>query len=148
MAESPQNWLTNIQDVQREMERLLDHLGSSKPPRVQLARMWEPAVDVYATDKEVVALVELAGVKREMVELVVGASTVQLRGERRDVGMRQGRTYYEMEIHKGPFQKIIHLPFTIDPEQTRASYEDGMLVIVMPKVSVDSRHRLIIRMRE
>jgi HSP20 family protein len=148
MAESSQNWLTNIQDVQREMERLLDYLGSSKPPRVHLARIWEPAVDVYATDREVVALVELAGVKRDMLELVVGASTVQLRGERRDLGMGGDRTYYRMEIHKGPFEKVIHLPFTIDSEHTRASYEDGLLVIVMPRVSVGSTHRLIIRVRE
>ena len=148
MVESPRNWPTNIQDVQREMERLLEYLGSSKPPRVHLARMWEPAVDVYETEKEVVVVVELAGVKREMMELVVSGNTVQLRGERRDTRQAGGRSYYRMEIHKGPFEKVVHLPATVDPEETRASYEDGLLVIVSPKIAAGTSHRLIITLRE
>ncbi len=148
MTESPLNWLANIQDVQREMERLLDYLGTSKPPRVHLAKMWEPSVDVYETDKEVVVVAELAGVKREMVELVVSGNTLQLRGERRDTRQAGERTYYRMEIHRGPFEKLVRLPATVDPEETRASYEDGLLVIVLPKIAVDTTHRLTIRVKE
>ena len=57
--------------MQRQMERLLDYLGSSKPPMVHFARMWEPAVDVYETEENIVVLVELAGVKQDRLEVVV-----------------------------------------------------------------------------
>jgi len=130
------------------MERLLDYLGSSKPPRVTLARLWEPSVDVYETGREVVVVVELAGVKREAIELVVSGNAVHLRGERRDTGQAGERTYYRMEIHKGSFEKTVHLPAAVDPEKTRASYEDGLLVIVSPKVAAGTTHRLIITVRE
>ena len=148
MSESPMNWLANIHDVQREMERLLEYLGTSKPPRVLLAQMWEPAVDVYETGTEVVVLVELAGVKREMMELVVSGNALQLKGERRDTGQPGERTYYRMEIHKGHFEKLVPLPATVDPERTKASYEEGLLVITMPKIAVNVTQRLTITVRE
>ncbi len=134
MVEFQHDWLSNIQSMQREMERLLDYFGSSKPPIVHFARMWEPAIDVYETAKEVVVLVELAGVKQDEIEIKVDGNTLVIRGERKEAPLRSKRTYYQMEIHRGPFERGILLPTTIDPEKAKASYEDGLLEIVLPKV--------------
>ena len=129
------DWLSNIHSMQQEMERLLDYFGSSKPPVVHFApRMWEPAIDVYETEKDVVVLVELAGVKQNEIEIVVHGNTLVIRGERKEPQLRSKRTYYQMEIHKGPFERGILLPATVDPDKTKASYEDGLLEIVLPKV--------------
>ncbi len=71
MVEIRYDRLSSIQGMQRQMVRLLDYLGSSKPPMVHFARMWEPAVDVYETEESIVVLVELAGVKQDRLEVVV-----------------------------------------------------------------------------
>ncbi|HEU4760513.1 MAG TPA: Hsp20/alpha crystallin family protein [Dehalococcoidia bacterium] len=39
-----------------------------------------------------------------------------------------------MEISHGPFQRELLLPAEVDAAGIRASYEDGMLEIVLPKV--------------
>jgi len=131
--------------MQREMERLLDYFGSSKPPLVHFARMWEPAIDVYETETEVVVLVELAGVKQDEVEGVVDGKTLGIRGERKEATLRSKRTYCQMEIQRGPFERGILLPSTVDSDNTKASYEDGLLEIVFPKFQREQTLRVKIR---
>lgn len=145
MMEFRDDWLNNVRSMQWEMERLLDYFGSSKPPSVHFARIWGPAIDVYETETEVVVLVELAGVKRDEIEIVVGGNTLVIRGERGEVSLRGKRTYYQMEIHRGPFERNIQLPTTVDPEKTRASYEDGLLEIVLTKIRREQTLRVRIR---
>ena len=127
-------WLENVHNMQREMERFLDYFGSSKPPSVHFARIWGPAIDVYETETEVVVLVELAGVKRDEVEVFVDGNTLVIKGERGEITPQSKKTYYQMEIHRGPFERSILLPTTVDPEKTRATYEDGLLEIILAKI--------------
>ena len=135
MVEFRRDWLGNIHGVQWEIERLLDYFGKSKPPIVHFApRVWEPAIDIYETEEDVVVLVELAGVKQDEIEIVVDGNTLVIRGERKEAQLRSKRTYYQMEIHKGLFERSILLPAMVDPDKTKASYEDGLLEIVLPKV--------------
>ena len=134
MAEFRRDWLSDIRSMQQEMERLLGHFGSSKPPAVHFApRVWEPAVDVYETKNEVVVTVELAGVRQEEIEVMVEGSTLVVRGARKETATQSRRSYHRMEIHRGFFERDILLPKPVDPEQTKAFYEDGLLKIVLPK---------------
>ncbi len=146
MVEFRRDWLTNIDSMQREMERLLDYFGSSKPPMVHFAPgVWEPAIDVYETEEDIVVLAELAGVLQEEIEVVVEGNTLVIRGERRDTLTTGKRTYYQIEIHKGPFERGIVLPAQVNPGQTRASYQDGLLEIVLPKAQKEQTLRVKIK---
>ena len=139
------DWLSNVQGMQREMERLLDYFGSSKPPLVHFARMWEPAIDVYETEKEVIVLVELAGVKQDEFEVVIDGNTLVIRGERKETPLRSRGTCYQMEIHRGSFERSILLPTTVDPDKTEASFEDGLLKISLPKTRLEQPLRVEIK---
>ena len=139
------DWLSNVQGMQREMERLLDYFGSSKPPLVHFARMWEPAIDVHETEKEVIVLVELAGVKQDEFEVVIDGNTLVIRGERKETPLRSRGTCYQMEIHRGPFERSILLPTTVDPDKTEASFEDGLLKIILPKTRLEQPLRVEIK---
>jgi HSP20 family protein len=119
--------------MQREVEQLLEHFASRKPPSVRFSPWaWEPAVDLYETPEEVVVLAELAGVREEEIEVIVDGNTLVIRGQRRESQVSK-RTYYQMEISKGPFERGILLPVAVDANEARASYEDGILQIVLPK---------------
>ncbi|MBM4463237.1 MAG: Hsp20/alpha crystallin family protein [Chloroflexi bacterium] len=127
------DWLNITQGMQKEMERLLDYLGSSKPPTVYFGQMWEPAVDIYETATEVVVVAELAGVNQNDIEIVVDNNSLIIRGQRKELATRGRRNYYQMEIHAGPFERRVLLPARIDPDRTKASHENGMLEIVLAK---------------
>ncbi len=135
MIELRRDWLDNVNSMQREMDRLLSFLGASKPPRVQFEpRVWAPAVDVYETAKEVVVLVELAGVKQDEIHISIKGNTMVVTGIREDVSTRSRKTYHQIEIITGPFERGIVLPAPVDPDKAEASYKDGLLEVVLIKV--------------
>ena len=145
MVEFRRDWLSSIGSMQREMEQLLDHFATRKPPSVRFSPWaWEPAVDLYETAQEVVVLAELAGVGEEEIEIIVDGNTLVIRGERRESQVSR-RTYYQMEISRGPFERGILLPVAVDADETRASCQDGILEIVLPKLLGDRTHRVQIR---
>jgi HSP20 family protein len=138
-------WSDTTRGMQKEMERLLNYLGNSKPPSVHFARMWEPAADVYVTATEVVVLMELAGVRRDEIEIVVDGDTLVVRGNRKETAVRDKRSYYRMEIHRGPFERRVILPARVDSERTEASYQDGLLGIVLPKLRQERTLRVNVK---
>ncbi len=135
------NW-QGSQNIHSEVQRLLTYLSSSKPPSVRFALPWEPAVDVYETETEVVVTLELAGVKKDEIEIAIGDNNMLfIRGQRQESKSRSSRRrYYQLEIHRGPFQRRIPLPSPVDADRAEATREDGILQISLPKVKPAQLH--------
>lgn len=146
MAQTRRDWRTDMDTIRREMERLLDHYAGSKPPMIQFAKQaWEPAVDVYETADHLVIIVDLAGIDQDHLQIIADRSTVAIRGERSNPGSGTRRTYYQMEIDSGAFERVISLPVTIDSEHAKARYRDGMLEIIASKTSRRPAGRAYVR---
>jgi HSP20 family protein len=127
-------WTTNLGDLQREMERYLQYFSQRKPRTVVFSqRVWVPAIDVFETEEAVVALVDLAGVSQEDIDLVVGPTSLTVRGVRKDVGERTERRYTNLEIPFGPFERTVEFSARVNPDGTTASYRMGFLEVFMPK---------------
>ena len=129
-------WTRNIDQLQREMERYLEHISRTKARSVVFSqRAWQPAADVYETADVVIALVELPGVIEDEIELIVERDSLTVSGERKDQGGPGDRRYSHLEIPFGRFERRLPLPAQIDPEQAKATYRSGFLEIVMPKLT-------------
>lgn len=93
---------------------------------------WVPNTDVYMCEAGLVIKVELAGMKREDLELSFEGNRVRIRGERSD-GCRSGKCQFlVMEINYGPFESVLELPEGYDLLQAKASYLNGFLRIDVP----------------
>lgn len=93
---------------------------------------WVPNTDVYVCDDGLVVKVELAGMRREDLELVVEGNRVKISGHRPD-GCRSGKCkFLVMEINYGGFETVIELPKGYDLSQARAAYHNGFLRIDVP----------------
>ena len=136
MIQFRQEWIDDVNTMHQEMGRLLDHFTGSKPPMVRFSpTVWEPAIDLYETDDELVVTVELPGVKESDFEIMVERNIFTIRGERRKIlPPRSTGTYHQMEIASGRFERSITLPAAIDDARAKASYEDGLVEITLPKV--------------
>ena len=102
-------------------------------PRFAARGSFRPQVDCYRTEDppELTVLVELPGVDPENVQIVATPQALLVAGERRrPPGDR--RVYQQMELDYGPFRRELLLSADVDPEQGRASYERGLLTIVLP----------------
>lgn len=122
------------------MERLRDELEQLfgelwRGPRFAGARPgFRPAVDVFKTEDplELNVVVELAGVDPDSVHLVLHERTLAIAGVRPRPQPSCPRSYYHLEIQYGPFERRITFPEAIEAEGVRASYEHGLLTVVLP----------------
>lgn len=94
---------------------------------------WAPNTDVYLTEEGLVIRVELAGMRREDLELTVENQQLRISGHRSD-GCRTGKcSFVVMEIDYGPFETMVDLPAGYDLSKARASYQNGFLRIDVPE---------------
>ncbi|HEU4963958.1 MAG TPA: Hsp20/alpha crystallin family protein [Bacilli bacterium] len=94
-----------------------------------------PAVDIYQTRQEVVAVAEVPGLQAPNdVEIKVTADTLTMRGSAsgRFAQFRDDR-WDRNERYRGDFERSISLPVRVKPNQVRAAYKNGLLEIRMTK---------------
>ena len=132
MRES-EKWVADeLQRMYSEMHRIIRQLV----PREQWNdilqhRGWRPPTDVYETDTSAVVRVEIAGVEKEDIEISFANRVLTVTGRRRDPAAKL--TYQQMEIKYGDFRTDVFLPWAVKEQNVEANYEDGFLVIVLPK---------------
>jgi HSP20 family protein len=102
-------------------------------PRFAARGSFRPQVDCYRTEEppEITVVVELPGIDPESVQIVATPQALLVAGERRRP-RAEGRVYQQMERDYGPVRRELVLSADVDPERGRASYEQGLLTIVLP----------------
>jgi HSP20 family protein len=102
-------------------------------PRFAARGAFRPQVDCYRTEDppEITVVVELPGVDPEEVQIVATPQALLVAGERLRPPAGE-RVYQQMELDYGPFRREVVLSADVDPERGRASYEQGLLTIVLP----------------
>jgi HSP20 family protein len=94
---------------------------------------WVPNTDVFVTEGSLVINVELAGLRREDLELSFDGNRLRISGQRPDI-CRPGKCkFLVMEIHYGPFECVIEVPSGYDLTQARAIYQSGFLRVDIPQ---------------
>jgi HSP20 family protein len=94
---------------------------------------FRPPADVFRTEDppQLTVLLELPGVDPDAVELVVGNGELFVSGER--VRPRcPGQVYHQVELDYGSFRRRIALDDDVDVANARATYEGGILKVVIP----------------
>jgi HSP20 family protein len=102
---------------------------------------WTPNTDVYISEEGLVIKVELAGMRREDLELSVEGNRLKISGQRPD-GCRSGKcNFLVMEINYGPFETVIELPPGYDLSKAKATYQNGFLRIDVPTTTVSAERK-------
>jgi HSP20 family protein len=94
---------------------------------------WAPAVDIYETDKEIVMKAELPEMQEKDIEIKVEDNILILSGERRMEKEVKEENYHRIERAYGSFNRSFTLPRTVDRDNIKASYKDGVLKVLLPK---------------
>ncbi len=102
---------------------------------------WQPAFDVFETEKAVVVRVELAGVRSADLKVTVDGEWLRIRGERRPPPASEAQRLHRMEIAFGPFERSVQVTVPFDRDQVSANLEEGFLSVVLPK-RPRGRHRI------
>lgn len=93
---------------------------------------WRPPTDVYEIDDNIVVMVEIAGMRGMEFSVTLDKGVLLVRGVRADRG--GAKAYQQMEISYGEFEAAVRLPAKVDSERIEATYGDGFLKVVLPKL--------------
>ena len=119
-------------DQMQQMHQLMHQLLARAATRV--GSSWQPATDVYETEDSLVVQVELAGVREEDIDITLFADHLSVAGTRRN---RTSATaaYHLAGILYGSFTVTIPVMADVDRDGVEASFEDGLLTVLLPKAS-------------
>ncbi len=102
-----------------------------------------PAMDVYETDKEVIAEVNLPGIDPKKIDITVKDQVLRVSGSSEEKTEEKKKGYWRKEIRKGSFERAVRLPCEVKEDKINATYEKGVLKIVMPKVKAKTGEKKI-----
>lgn len=98
-----------------------------------LDQVWVPAVDIYEKDDEIVVEVELAGVLKKDVRIMLYGNRIEVKGLKKEGPAEAVPRYHRLEREYGTFRRMIFVPCAIQPDRTAATLENGILTIVLKK---------------
>lgn len=117
-------------DVERLFDRMRMEFGSTLSSGLSTLG---PSLDISETEDTVVVRVELPGVDPDDVQISVTDQTLYLRGEKKLEHVTGGVHFHRVERRFGSFSRTVDLPCPVEVEEIEATYEKGVLMIVMPK---------------
>lgn len=122
--------LSNLRD---ELDSLFEMpFWSTLGRQSQLFSAWSPALDLYQNNDNVIARVELPGMRKEDIEISLQDGMLTISGERTsETG--EGDKAERTERYVGKFRRSISLPTQVDSNKVTASYRDGVLTVTLPK---------------
>jgi HSP20 family protein len=123
-------------EAQRDMDLLMRRLTDWPTFGNGGDRTWVPAVDVFHRDRDLVVRAELPGIDPEKdVEITVNDGVLTIRGERRQEERTEDAGTFRYESTYGRFERSVRLPEGVKEGDIQASYENGILEVVVPGVA-------------
>ena len=122
--------LTNLRD---EIDRLFGAPLFELARTSQLLSGWAPALDVFEDKDNLFVRAELAGMKKEQIDISLHDGSLSISGERRDESKHEEAEVYRTERFYGRFQRTLTLPTPVAADRVKAQYKDGILTITLPK---------------
>jgi HSP20 family protein len=131
-SRNPTSWMwaqaCDLLDEAERMHRQFFRLTASE----RMQAVWEPPVDVFEDESEIIVIVALPGVPDERVEITLESGTLVVRADRRIPFAGSRRAVRRLEIPYGYFERRIQLPDMRFETVTR-EFRDGCLMLRLRK---------------
>jgi HSP20 family protein len=124
----------NLFGLQR-LNRILDEAFAGLPfpeSSVVTSTLFAPT-DVSEDENALQITMELPGVDPDNVRLSLENNVLTIRGEKRQEFDENNERVHRSERVYGVFERTFVLPNTVDPDRVEARFENGVLVVRIPK---------------
>lgn len=98
-----------------------------------ITRRWIPAMDLVETREHFVLKADLPGMTDADVKVEVENNVLTISGERKTEQEAEAEGYYRIERASGAFSRSLTLPEGIDADAVKATFDNGVLEVRVPK---------------
>lgn len=106
---------------------------------------WTPPIEIDQRGAELIVCVDLPGLSAEDVSVNVADDVLTIAGEREDEREETSAGYRPSERRYGRFSRSVELPEGINPDDIRASFQNGVLEVAMPAPQRERGRRIEIQ---
>jgi HSP20 family protein len=110
------------------MDRIFEQGGTAAPQAAY------PLINVYDNGEAYRLRAEIPGLDNESLEVTATGDTVMFKGNRPPAQMEKV-SYHRQERDHGSFSRSLRLPDRIDTQKIKASYQNGVLEIMVPRAA-------------
>jgi HSP20 family protein len=132
MANEPQAWspLRELDRFKRDFDDLFDRFLGGRLPRQSTGS--GPALESYVENGKLFVRADLPGIEAKDVEITASGDQLTIRGKRERQHEQKGRDFIHREVAYGSFERVVKLPSGVNPDQIKASYNNGVLELTVP----------------
>ena len=92
-------------------------------------------LDMYEKDNNIIVEAPLPGIDPNQVQISIENDVLSIEGAMEKKTEVDEKEYYRKEVRSGSFHRAVALPSSVAGDQAEASYNDGVLKIVVPKAA-------------
>lgn len=108
-------------------------------PQTQVAN-----IDVIDRDDAFVLKAEIPGIEKDKLDIQVHGNQVYISGVKEEDESGEDESYVYRERRYGEFSRTVQLPVDIDSDKVKATFENGVLKVTLPKTEAAKRRRISI----
>lgn len=106
----------------------------ARPNYTAVRKGWrEPLADIWETENDVVVTIELPGVKKDDINLNIKENTLEVKVQSRQERVDEGDGFSRIERQYMGFYRLLQFPVEVIPEKAKATFENGVLEVRIPK---------------
>jgi len=145
--------MRSMDDMERMWENFFSHnwmrpsqwefpsLGEFPMP---FERRMMPKVDIVDHDRELVLRAQVPGVEKKDLHVTLTDTTVTIEGSLHQEEKEEKGNFFRRECAVGTFTRSIALPCEVDSAKSKATLQDGMLELHLPKMTESKRRTVAI----
>lgn len=106
---------------------------AGSPEQVLTASSFVPAVDIYEDEHNIILTAETPGIEEKDLDVSLENNVLTISGESKMENEEKQDNFHRVERSYGRFTRSFNLPPTVDTENVKADYNNGVLKIALAK---------------
>lgn len=131
--------------IRNEIDNLLHEFFGGPIHTGPLSGEWMPPADITETDDRVTVKAELPSIEEKDIDISISGNVLTIRGEKKRLKEVKDGDHYLGDRYYGSFHRIFQLPADIAQEKAEATFNKGVLRIIVPKVEESKSKKIEIK---
>lgn len=130
---------SSIWDLQKEMNDMFDQFFSNpyglttSRRLLDMSEAFSPGIDISETDKDLIITADLPGMDEKDINLTMEGELLTISGTKQKETETKEARMHRVERTFGSFKRSITLPGEVDIQKVDATFNKGVLKVVIPK---------------
>jgi HSP20 family protein len=133
----------DIFDEMKRIQKEFDRVFSEFSKQMRTEELREASTDISETEDKVIVKIDMPGVDKDKIDLVVNENSISVKAERKEFKEESDKNFYKKERSYRGFNVYRTLPVKVKPETATAKYEDGVLRIEIEKAEKEKKGKKV-----